>query len=53
MVVSLKFAELMARLSKAGMSIKSTRGLFTIPSSENRVKGLKELRLKQTGLSSF
>ncbi|HSB05664.1 MAG TPA: aspartate/glutamate racemase family protein [Thermodesulfobacteriota bacterium] len=45
MVVSLKFAELMAKLSKAGISIKSTRGLFTMPSSKNRIKGLKELRL--------
>ncbi len=45
MIVSLKFAELMARLSKAGMKIKSTRGLFAIPSCEKRLKGLKELRL--------
>lgn len=45
MIVSLKFAELMARLSKAGMKIKSTRGLFATPSSEQRLKGLRELRL--------
>jgi allantoin racemase len=45
MIVSLKFAELLASLSKVGMPIKSTRGLFIVPSDENRIKGLKELKL--------
>jgi len=52
MVVSLKFAELMGSVAKAGIKVKSTRGLFSLPSSENRLKGLKELRLlhqKQLG----
>ncbi len=47
MVSSLKFAEMLAKLSKNGMNIKSTRGLFIIPTSESRAKGLKELNLLQ------
>jgi len=45
MIVSLKFAELMVKLSKAGVSVKSKRGLFDIPSNERRIRGLRELRL--------
>lgn len=45
MIVSLKTAELLARMQQAGMPVKTVRGLYSAPSSELMAKGFKELRL--------
>lgn len=45
MIASLKTAEMMAKLSKAGMPIKSTRGIYPIPTEELREKGLRNLNM--------
>lgn len=45
MIVSLKTAELLARLQQAGMQVKTARGLYSVPSSEVLERGFKDLRL--------
>lgn len=45
MIISLKMAELMAKLQKLGMHIKSTKGLFDHPSDDLKQQGIKELGL--------
>ena len=45
MIVSLKTAELMAKLQKSGMAIKSKRGLYRHPSDDLKKKGVAELAL--------
>ncbi len=45
MIASLKMAEMMVTLARAGMPVKSKRGLHRTPVDELRLKGIKELRL--------
>ncbi|MBW2220849.1 MAG: hypothetical protein JRF40_15410 [Deltaproteobacteria bacterium] len=45
MIASLKMTEMMVTLARAGMPVKSKRGLHRTPVDELRLKGIKELRL--------
>jgi Asp/Glu/hydantoin racemase len=44
MIASLKITEMLVRLSKKGMPIKTGRGLFQTPPGKLKIPGLKELK---------
>jgi allantoin racemase len=44
MITSLKTAEMMVKLSRAGMTIKTRKGLYQQPAESTREKGLRDLK---------